>query len=246
MTILAPFICGIPLGTAQVLIALVGFAAFLGSTWEEWHTGVLYLGIVSGPTEGAWSLCLVSLISGIYGSTDFWTRPREIPFIGSSSISSFPLYNVVLYTFILGGLSTIRTSCLHVSRKSGPRALFHLLGPLFYLSQCWLLTRLVPSILSSQSDFYWFVFFAGWPICFRVSMTIVAYVTRSPLPRPSVLEAFPVVLNVLACCGYKNVLSLMKWLAVLSLLVYAVAIHLVVGDMCRYLDIFCLTIKRRK
>ena len=240
MTILIPFISGIPLGQSHVLIALFGFAAFLGSTWEEWHTGILYLGIVSGPTEGAWSLCLVSLISGIYGSTDIWTLPRNIPFLNIS----LPLSNIVLYVFLIGASSTVRTSCLHVWRKSGFKALGHLLWPLFYFNQCWLLTRFVPEILETKSEFYWFVFFAGLPTCLRVSLTIVAYVTKSKLPAPLPLEFFPALLIVLSYFGFK-VSILMKVMTVVSFLAYAIVINLVVGDLCRYLNIYCLTIKRK-
>jgi ethanolaminephosphotransferase len=240
MTILIPFISGIPFGPSHVLIALFGFAGFLGSTWEEWHTGILYLGIVSGPTEGAWSLCLISLITGIYGSTEIWTVAREVPFLNIS----LPLSNVVLYTFFFGVLSTIRTSCLHVWRKSGFKALSHLLWPFFYFCQCWLLTRFSSEIMASKSEFYWFVFFAGLPTCLRVSLTIVAYVTKSSLPSPSPLEFLPAVLIVLASYGFE-VSALMKAMTMVSLLAYSVAINLVVGDLCRFLDIYCLTIKRK-
>lgn len=41
--------------------------AFYLPTWEEYHTGVLYLGYINGPTEGL--LCAIGLmiLSGIYG-----------------------------------------------------------------------------------------------------------------------------------------------------------------------------------
>lgn len=240
MAILIPLVCGIPFGPSHVLIALFGFAGFLGSTWEEWHTGVLYLGIVSGPTEGAWSICIISLLSGIFGSTEIWTRPWfELPGIGAVSLNL-----VVLYVFLIGVLGTIRTSCLHVWRKSGFKAFGHLAWPFFYFSQCWLLTRLVPELLESQRQFFWFVFFSGLPTCFRVSLTIVAYVTKSKLPSPNLLECFPIALNILAFSG-RSVLPLMKVMTLISLLAYAVVINLVVGDLCRFLDIYCLTIKRK-
>ena len=130
MTILIPYICGVPLGYSHVLIALFGFAGFLGSTWEEWHTGVLYLDVISGPTEGAWSLCLICLLSGIYGSTDIWTKPRLIPAIDVS----FSFNQVIIYAYLLGVVGTLLTSCLHVWRKSGFKALGHLFWPFLYFT----------------------------------------------------------------------------------------------------------------
>src|SRR5690349_13497030 len=40
---------------------------FYLSTWEEYHTGVLYLGYINGPTEGIILACMAMLISGIKG-----------------------------------------------------------------------------------------------------------------------------------------------------------------------------------
>ena len=40
---------------------------FYLSTWEEYHTGVLFLGYFSGPVEGVLMLVGVQLISGYFG-----------------------------------------------------------------------------------------------------------------------------------------------------------------------------------
>lgn len=42
---------------------------FYLSTWEEYHTGILYLGYFSGPVEGVLMLVGVHLISGIFGKS---------------------------------------------------------------------------------------------------------------------------------------------------------------------------------
>jgi ethanolaminephosphotransferase len=41
---------------------------FFFTTWEEYHTGVLYLGYINGPTEGLIIACLLQLSSAIAGS----------------------------------------------------------------------------------------------------------------------------------------------------------------------------------
>lgn len=43
------------------------FWAFYLPTWEEFHTGVLNLGYVNGPTEGILAAVLVMALSGVLG-----------------------------------------------------------------------------------------------------------------------------------------------------------------------------------
>lgn len=46
---------------------------FVTASFEEYCTGLFYLGYVSGPTEGMLAFCLISVISGIY-SPSFWEQ----------------------------------------------------------------------------------------------------------------------------------------------------------------------------
>ncbi|RKP12839.1 CDP-alcohol phosphatidyltransferase-domain-containing protein, partial [Piptocephalis cylindrospora] len=47
---------------------------FYLSTWEEYHTGVLYLGYINGPTEGLVLSCLTFIASGYWGP-HIWRTP---------------------------------------------------------------------------------------------------------------------------------------------------------------------------
>lgn len=49
-------------------------ANFYLTTWEEWHTGQLYLGPFSGPVEGIIMIVIIYLISGFYGPAVWDTR----------------------------------------------------------------------------------------------------------------------------------------------------------------------------
>ena len=53
-------------GDAGILL-LVTVVGFYLSTAEEYYTGVLYLGIVNGPTEGILVTCLAFIWSGFFG-----------------------------------------------------------------------------------------------------------------------------------------------------------------------------------
>lgn len=62
-------------------------ANFYLTTWEEYHTGQLYLAAFSGPVEGILLIVGIYVISGIYGP-QFWdvgiltfTRLDRIPFL---------------------------------------------------------------------------------------------------------------------------------------------------------------------
>jgi hypothetical protein len=46
---------------------MVGETSFWLATWEEYHTGSLYLGIINGPTEGLQLVCIFYLIGYFKG-----------------------------------------------------------------------------------------------------------------------------------------------------------------------------------
>ncbi|KAI7863997.1 CDP-alcohol phosphatidyltransferase-domain-containing protein [Spinellus fusiger] len=50
---------------------------FYLSTWEEYHTGILYLGYFSGPVEGVLMLVGVHLLTGVVGPS-FWTTRLNV------------------------------------------------------------------------------------------------------------------------------------------------------------------------
>lgn len=60
----------------------MSLAASLGnfylSTWEEYHTGILFLGYFSGPVEGVLMLVGVHLISGVFGPAIWTLRVHEV------------------------------------------------------------------------------------------------------------------------------------------------------------------------
>lgn len=51
---------------------LFTLANFYLTTWEEYHTGVLYLSAFSGPVEGILMICVIYFLTALYG--DFQAR----------------------------------------------------------------------------------------------------------------------------------------------------------------------------
>lgn len=58
----------------SVIIYATAVLGFYFSTIEEFHTGTLYLGYVNVPSEGVVILCIMYVISGIYGP-QIWQTP---------------------------------------------------------------------------------------------------------------------------------------------------------------------------
>ncbi len=53
--------------------------AFVASTWEEYHTHVLYLGKISGPVEGIIGVIAVFILAGFIGTSSFTGNVLGIP-----------------------------------------------------------------------------------------------------------------------------------------------------------------------
>ena len=60
----------------SIYVPFMAIVAFYFSTWEEYYTGVLYLGYVNGPTEGLVLACTIMILSGLYGP-HIWMLPAR-------------------------------------------------------------------------------------------------------------------------------------------------------------------------
>lgn len=232
MAVLVPFIFNFP---PSLPMSLCGYAAFYASTWEEYHTGVLYLDYISGPVEGAWTVVLASLAT-------FWFGPD----LWDTQISAeWRVKDLVPFIFIFGAISTVLTSFRHSMKHKAIIGLLKQWIPVaLYYTSCALLSLVTPPSLAT-----WFIFLCGFPACFRISSTIIAYVTKSPLRTCSLypLEYIPVLVFILNHLVNRGIWTVCFKLAVaLSLLIYLSTMLRVIIDICSHLDIHCLSIKKRK
>jgi len=72
----------------SAVLFLLTVIPFFFSTWEEYHTGILYLGYCNGPTEGLLLGCILQLTSAIAGP-EWWTQDLRDVF-GKSVPSLIP------------------------------------------------------------------------------------------------------------------------------------------------------------
>jgi ethanolaminephosphotransferase len=238
IAVMIPFVAGLDIDMWLVGFALLGYAAFSLSIWEELHTGVLYLGIVSGPIEGAWSICILACLSAILGP-NIW----QLKLAGTG----INMRLLVLGCYYAGSLISMTTSLVHVRSKkvSFPTIIWQVAPLLILLSGALCVPLLAdPEMLSNQYHFWLFLAFVGFPACLRVSRTIVAYVTRSPCPGIQVFEFFPWLLVAARRAGHVPIL--MAVLTALTALVYFTYCVLVVHELCEFLDIGCFTIKKAR
>ncbi|VVT49627.1 uncharacterized protein SAPINGB_P002363 [Magnusiomyces paraingens] len=75
------------------IVTFITCVAMYLSTWETYHTHVLYLGYLNGPTEGIIIAVIMMLISGAYG-IQVWNNPI-------SSVFSAPMQT--LFSLFMGG-----------------------------------------------------------------------------------------------------------------------------------------------
>lgn len=88
------------------LIWLAGVVPFFFATWEEYHTGYLYLGFFNGPTDGVLILAASQFLSACVDDyTVFWTREAFLNLSRKEVVVVFYLV-CVLFT-VLGNLVAV-------------------------------------------------------------------------------------------------------------------------------------------
>ncbi|EJD03452.1 Choline/ethanolaminephosphotransferase [Fomitiporia mediterranea MF3/22] len=183
-----------------VFLILVGCCAMWFSTWEEYHTGTLYLGYFNGPTEGVLIACAIHLISAIFGPQIWLTQVKSFEILGWQT-PVFHLYDIVVFAALASLLFLhIPESVFNVykSRRAAnqpflPTLLQHLPFLLFLTLACsWSLSpssHILSHSLTYAShkgraiggliEFALLVMFAFGKLGPRI---ILARLTRSPFP----------------------------------------------------------------
>ncbi|KAI0713131.1 Choline/ethanolaminephosphotransferase [Cerioporus squamosus] len=246
-------------------------ANFYLTTWEEYHTGQLFLGIFSGPVEGILSIVLVYIITGFTGP-QFWDRD----FLEVTRLDKYPI--VLEYIprlglndafMVLGGVVlafNIVTSYINVYKSrmasgQGPFLPLLLLLPfpisvaieIFWLS--------APSFKDSHilNSALFLPFLCAWGLQFahQVSRMILAHVTKQPFPYWdsmwlwSIVGAIdanlPTLINrppLIQNTMPRTALFVYVTLAV-TFLSYARFCTLVINDITEYLGIACFTVRKK-
>ncbi|KAF9972332.1 hypothetical protein BGZ73_004569 [Actinomortierella ambigua] len=249
---------------AAFLLLLTTLPFFL-STWEEYHTGVLYLGYINGPTEGLIIACLVMLISGFAGPMVWRNLAKDV--FGTTFGGLIPENWMLLDLMVLGMslllvfghippcMISVYKACKQ-QNKSVIAAYSELLPiSLFLVSAYAWLSSPYSSVFSDQ-HFILFAVTVGIVFGRMATKIILAHVTKMPFPYftvqliPLVVGAF--LTNVPVIFGWEPILSSQGEYYYLWAYFIFVAIAyvqwalLVIDRFCTYLGIKCLSIPRPK
>ncbi|PSR72058.1 hypothetical protein PHLCEN_2v12088 [Hermanssonia centrifuga] len=199
-------------------------ANFYLTTWEEYHTGQLYLGVFSGPVEGIIMICGIFVITGLYGDyiNVFKARITEgqNPFSPLLGLTPFPI-SVALQLFWLSSPDVSRSAIIN--------------SPLFIPFLCaWGLQfahQVGKMILAhvTKQPFPWGDPLWLWSLLGALDANMPLLFNRPPLIQHSPHNMGVVVYLTLAISVYS----------------YARFCTLVINDITDYLGIACFTVRKR-
>ncbi|RUP48453.1 choline ethanolaminephosphotransferase [Jimgerdemannia flammicorona] len=244
-----------------------GLGSFYLSTWEEYHTGTLYLSYFSGPVEGILAIIAIHIISGIYGAEVWLTHIDSLSILPAVAADALPPFLAQLQineAFLLFGAVGLSANTF-ASSINVYRAAVANHRPILPA-----LAGLVPFFSASVTAYMWlhasptivtdhlipFALYIGCSFGYQVGLIIVAHVTEAPFPFVNLMMVpliigcvnanLPIIANIQPFfTGAKEAPFL--WVAFAFSLVHYLHFAIsVINDLCDYFDINCLTIKHKK
>ncbi|KAJ2511112.1 hypothetical protein H4217_007542 [Coemansia sp. RSA 1939] len=248
------FACGISWQT--VTIVFFTTMTFFFSTWEEYHTGVLYLGYVNGPTEILTLAVLACFASGIWGP-EIWHVPaaKGLPGVGLLFPASWELMDAML---AITGVAMLFGHCLvccwnvyaacKEKNRSFVATLPQLVQYVVFASSCYVWLSNTTTIFVNN-HLVLFLVTAGTAFGRIVSKIILAHLTEMPFPSYTVQMVPLVVGAILARLGLFVPSTELLFLVLSCMFVVAAYLHwalVVIERFCEFLGINCLSITPRK
>ncbi|KAI7850087.1 hypothetical protein BDC45DRAFT_518963 [Circinella umbellata] len=248
------------------ILLLVTVIGFYLSTAEEYYTGVLYLGIVNGPTEGILVTCLAFIWSGFYGASSW-----HIPLSDVSWTSGIAKYlpegmdfsKLFVWGMVFFFLVTHLPFCMHsiytaTSSESVKRRLtifVNVLYPIVLYTGAVSLWMWSPySIIFEQNHYILFSLAVGIMFGMMASNIILAHLTKSPFPSFTgilgslwlmafLIGILPSVIGKRIIAGQAEHLAIWIYF-IISVIVYSIWSSMVIDGFCRFLGIRCLVISQ--
>ncbi|KAJ3012752.1 hypothetical protein HKX48_006104 [Thoreauomyces humboldtii] len=250
------------LGWHTVILHSMAVITFFFSTWENYHTGSLYLGFINGPTEGLIIACVLLVISGIWGPGVYAVKlSTAMPLIAKIAPRNWAVIDLLLCGMVaMMALTQVPVSIYRVYRacrekgKSVTEAMYQI-GP--FVVYMWTLYLWIGSPYSNIINTHLVAFLIAVGLVFGRMATaiILAHVTHMEYPTywnllvPMIFGALITNLPLLFSRG--AILSPTAEAVYLYLfLAYAVASYFhwavaVIERFCTHLKIECLRIPYR-
>lgn len=225
-----------PLNRLFYSMTVFGMATFFMSTWEEYYTGVLFLGLVSGPVEGAITLIACSLLSAFYGAhryfilvgPSFWTARKQL-------VASVCVAMLIGSGMLFSARNVLKSGKLSVAL---PRV-----WPYFgflVLSLVW--PSLLPTDLHTATFFKYMIMLNGIVFAHSVTLIILAHLTRSPFPTHHKMYLVYLFAAILSYSKPAYALQIIQTSLLIAVAMQAHFVCSVVGEICGYLGISCFSL----
>ncbi|CAO3577846.1 unnamed protein product [Absidia cylindrospora] len=257
---------GLGHSTLTLVLFITTMVGFYLSTAEEYYTGVLYLGVVNGPTEGIVLTCMAFLWSWFYGVSSWHVPLDTVPslsWLGNSLPagttgaeffvwSTFFFFVVTHCTVVF---HSMYTACRKKELNIGEAASQSILPMAVFAASQYYWAMSSYSIIMTDGHFFLFALANGTLFGLMASSIILAHLTRAPFPNLLVIVAPVIIMAVLvnapAIIGIKLISArfelVLLWTELAAyVVIYGIWIILVIDGFCRYLGIKCLTIPKVK
>ncbi|KAL1933154.1 hypothetical protein VTP01DRAFT_8832 [Rhizomucor pusillus] len=255
---------GLGHSTEALVLYLVMVVGFYLSTAEEYFTGVLYLGIVNGPTEGIMLSCFAFIWSGIFGAGSWHVPLADIPLLsflttilpGETTCAQIFVWGMVFF-FAATHCPMCFYSIYKASRGESVRRKLYIVasvfGPIASYSVAISLWAWSPySIILEQEHFILFTVTVGIMFGFMASNIILAHLTKSPFPSfygllgalwlmAILIGIVPRIFEIRLVSATAELYVLWVFFA-LSAIVYGIWASTVINKFCEFLGIRCLKI----
>ncbi|KAK9764743.1 hypothetical protein K7432_007524 [Basidiobolus ranarum] len=255
---------GLGFGWYTVLITAMTIIPFYLSTWEEYHTGVLYLGVFNGPTEGLVMSCVCNILTGLYGP-QFWRTP-VVNYLGGFTLPFIPqstnlldlmfvfMYSVIVFVHSPACFKAVYKACQE-KNKSYASTLLQLFSMVVYLvsTYLWLAS---PYSVMLREHLIFFIITVGIVFGRMATKIILSHVTKSEFPMFTVL-IIPIIIGALIVNApvWFDIKPLhtptSEYYYLVAFFVFAATAYchwalLVIDRFCTYLGINCLSIPYKK
>ncbi|SMN18925.1 similar to Saccharomyces cerevisiae YHR123W EPT1 sn-1,2-diacylglycerol ethanolamine-and cholinephosphotranferase [Maudiozyma saulgeensis] len=234
---------------------------FYLSTWEEYHTHVLFLSEISGPVEGILAICLAYLATAIFGPDIIW-RTTLTTFKINGQQYIFKTTDFLLVTFTLGLILNCYFARRNVTdhyrkEKSSSNMDIAIKEAMKGLLPYILYVISVIIIVTVEKRFigFSFVLSIGSTVAFFVGRIIVSHLTKQSYPMFNIsmfiplsqLISYLIAINFTAEHSTDSIIEALSWLGCgLSLGIYALFLNEIIYEFTNYLDVYALTIKHPK
>lgn len=248
---------------AGALIMIISSWPMFFSSWEQYHTGVLYLGYFNGPTEGLIIAQLCMVLSGIYGPNFWHVTISENPLFGFLSVVGLLDPSTSMETLFLS-LITFALFVVHI-----PFCVYNVYRARSAkgLSTLPLLLQWTPILIFSGSAFAWLaspysqVLSDNHLVLFGALLTLVfgrmttkiilSHLLHQEFPLFTII-LIPLILGAaminapflgLELLSRQGEVTFLRWALCVTGLMYSLWAKNVIQSFTTYLGISCLRIK---